>query len=364
MADDDYDFLQESTTGEFGGLGVEVGRENGYIRVISPIDDSPADRAGIKAGDLIIQVDNKPLREMLPEEAAQMMRGEPGTDVTVTIAREGQEPFDLTITREVIALASVRSRILIPGYAYIRISQFRVNTGNDLEAEIEELFEKHGELSGIILDLRNNPGGVLQASVHVVDSFISEGRIVYTKGRLEDVGMEFSATRKNVAGDVPLVVLINNGSASASEIVAGALQDHGRAIIMGTRSFGKGSVQTVLPLAEKRAIKLTTSLYYTPSGRSIQAQGIEPDIIVDEAFVTRRSTRVTQYNESDLRGHLSNGNGEEEQSDDMAAALISAEEVLVNDYPLNEALNVLKGINAFKPPRAPRTSGSFAQREN
>ncbi|HIA58355.1 MAG TPA: S41 family peptidase [Gammaproteobacteria bacterium] len=364
MADDDYDFLQESTTGEFGGLGVEVGRENGYIRVISPIDDSPADRAGIKAGDLIIQVDNKPLREMLPEEAAQMMRGEPGTDVTVTIAREGQEPFDLTITREVIALASVRSRILIPGYAYIRISQFRVNTGDDLEAEIEELFEKHGELSGIILDLRNNPGGVLQASVHVVDSFISEGRIVYTKGRLEDVGMEFSATRKNVAGDVPLVVLINNGSASASEIVAGALQDHGRAIIMGTRSFGKGSVQTVLPLAEKRAIKLTTSLYYTPSGRSIQAQGIEPDIIVDEAFVTRRSTRVTQYNESDLRGHLSNGNGEEEQSDDMAAALISAEEVLVNDYPLNEALNVLKGINAFKPPRAPRTSGSFAQREN
>ncbi|MCH7673140.1 MAG: S41 family peptidase, partial [Proteobacteria bacterium] len=255
MADDDYDLLQESTTGEFGGLGVEVGRENGYIRVISPIDDSPADRAGIKAGDLIIQIDNKPLREMLPEEAAQMMRGEPGTDVTVTIAREGQEPFDLTITREVIALASVRSRILAPGYAYIRISQFRVNTGDDLEAEIEELFEEHGELNGLILDLRNNPGGVLQASVGVVDAFISEGRIVYTKGRLEASSMDFSATPKNVAGDVPLVVLINNGSASASEIVAGALQDHGRAIIMGTRSFGKGSVQTVLPLSENRAIK-------------------------------------------------------------------------------------------------------------
>ncbi|HCS17986.1 MAG TPA: peptidase S41, partial [Erythrobacter sp.] len=184
--------------------GVEVGRENGYIRVISPIDDSPADRAGIKAGDLIIQIDNKPLREMLPEEAAGMMRGKPGTDVTVTIAREGQEPFDLTITREVIALTSVRSRILIPGYTYIRISQFRVNTGDDLEAEIEELFEEHGELKGIILDLRDNPGGVLQASVQVVDSFISEGRIVYTEGRLEEVGMEFSATRKNVAGDVPM----------------------------------------------------------------------------------------------------------------------------------------------------------------
>ena len=364
MVGDDYDLLQETTTGEFGGLGVEVGRENGYIRVISPIDDSPADRAGIKAGDLIIRIDNKPLREMLPEEAAQMMRGEPGTDVTITIAREGQEPFDLTITREVIALASVRSRILEPGYAYIRISQFRVNTGDDLEAEIEELFEEHGELSGIVLDLRNNPGGILQASVGVVDSFISEGRIVYTKGRLEGIGMEFSATRKNVAGDVPLVVLINNGSASASEIVAGALQDHGRAIIMGTRSFGKGSVQTVLPLGEKRAIKLTTSLYYTPSGRSIQAQGIDPDIIVDEAFVTRRTTRVTQYSESDLRGHLANGNSEEEQTDDMAAALISAEEVLVNDYPLNEALNVLKGINAYKPARTLRTSGSFAQRDN
>lgn len=363
MAGDDYDLLQETTTGEFGGLGVEVGREDGYIRVISPIDDSPADRAGIKAGDLIIQINNKPLREMLPEEAAQMMRGEPGSEVTVTVAREGQEPFDLTIVREVIALSSVRSRMLKPGYAYIRISQFRVNTDTELVDELEKLYHENNDLAGVVLDLRNNPGGVLQASVGVVDAFISQGRVVYTEGRLEQSGMEFSATSNTPAGDVPLVVLINNGSASASEIVAGALQDHGRAIIMGTRSFGKGSVQTVLPLDDRRAIKLTTSLYFTPNGRSIQAQGIEPDIVVDEAFVTRRSRSVMQYSESDLQGHLENGNDVATTDEEFAEALISAEEVLVNDYPLNEALNVLQGINAFKPPAPASTSGSFAQRD-
>jgi len=364
MSGSDYDQLQETTSGEFGGLGIEVGRQEGYIRVISPIDDSPADRAGILPGDLIIEIDNKPLREMSPDEAANMMRGEPGSSVTVTIAREGQEPFDLTIVREVIAINSVRSRLLEPGYAYVRISVFRVNTGDELEKEVENLLAEDPELKGIVLDLRNNPGGVLQAAVGVVDAFVSEGRIVYTKGRIEEGDMEFSATRRNVSDDVPLVVLINGGSASASEIVAGALQDHGRAVIMGTRSFGKGSVQTVLPLDETRAIKLTTSLYYTPNGRSIQAQGIEPDIIVDEAFVTRRSRNVAQYNESDLQGHLENGNGEAETTEEMAEALISAEEVLVNDYPLNEALNVLKGVNAFKPAQTPATGGEFAQRIN
>ncbi len=364
MADEEYDQLQETTTGEFGGLGVEVGRQDGYIRVISPIDGSPADRAGILPGDLIIEINNKPLREMSPDEAANMMRGEPGTEVTITVAREGQDPFDVTIVREVIAINSVRSQMIEPGYAYLRVSVFRVNTAEDLEREIAKLTNDNTELKGIILDLRNNPGGVLQAAVGVVDAFVNEGRIVYTKGRLEEGDMEFMATRRTVAGDAPLVVLVNGGSASASEIVAGALQDHGRAIIMGTRSFGKGSVQTVLPLDEKRAIKLTTSLYFTPSGRSIQAQGIVPDIIVDEAFVTRRSRNVAQYNESDLEGHLRNGNGEDDVTDDMAQALISAEEVLVNDYPLNEAMNVLKGINAFKPQRTSPASGSFAQRSN
>ncbi|MDD9889784.1 MAG: S41 family peptidase [Gammaproteobacteria bacterium] len=364
VVENEFDMLQETTTGEFGGLGIEVGREDGYIKVISPIDDTPADRAGIEAGDLIIQIDNRPTRQILPEEAAQLMRGEPGTEVTVTIAREGREPFDLTITREVIAITSVRSRMLEPGYAYVRISQFRANTANEIAEEIEELYAEHEVLKGMVLDLRNNPGGVLQASVGVVDAFIDQGRIVYTEGRIEGNDMEFMATTNTVAADVPLVVLINNGSASASEIVAGALQDHGRAIIMGTRSFGKGSVQTVMPLAEQRAIKLTTSLYFTPNGRSIQAQGIEPDIVVENAFVTRRSRSVAQVSESDLPNRLDNANEEAETNDEMANALISAEEVLVTDYPLNEALNVLKGINAFSPRPRVSASGTFAQRDN
>ena len=363
MAGQEYDALQETTSGEFGGLGIEVGRENGYIKVISPIDDTPADRAGIEAGDLIIQIDNKPLRELTPEEAANMMRGEPGTEVTVTIAREGMEPFELSVVREVIAITSVRSRILEPGYAYVRIAQFRLNTGEELEDELRELYAEHGELKGVVLDLRNNPGGVLQASVRVVDAFIEEGSIVSTKGRLEGNDMTFSASLATIAPDVPLAVLVNNGSASASEIVAGALQDHGRAVVMGTQSFGKGSVQTVLPLDDTRAIKLTTSIYYTPSGRSIQAQGITPDIIVGDAFVTRRSRSISQYNEADLPGRLANRNGEEivDSDEEMAEALISAEQVLVTDYPLNEALNVLKGVNAFRPAMR-GTAGSFAQR--
>jgi carboxyl-terminal processing protease len=248
VIENDFDTLQENTTGEFGGLGIEVGRENGYIKVISPIDDTPADKAGIEAGDLIIQIDGRPTRQILPQEAADLMRGEPGSEVTITVAREGQEPFDLTVTREIIAITSVRSRMLEPGYAYLRISQFRVNTSNELEEEIEELYAENDEIKGLVLDLRNNPGGVLQASVGVVDAFIDQGRIVYTEGRIEGNDMEFMATTNTVAGDVPLVILINNGSASASEIVAGALQDHARAIVMGTRSFGKGSVQTVMPL--------------------------------------------------------------------------------------------------------------------
>ena len=349
VIENDYDALQETTTGEFGGLGIEVGRENGYIKVISPIDGTPADKAGIEAGDLIIQINNTPTQQILPEEAATLMRGEPGTSVTVTVAREGQDPFDLTITREVIAITSVRSRVLEPGYVYLRISQFRVNTANELKEELEDIYSDGEEIKGIVMDLRNNPGGILQASVDVVDAFVNQGRIVYTEGRIEGNNMEFMATTDTVDEDVPMVVLINSGSASASEIVAGALQDQGRAIIMGTQSFGKGSVQTVMPLAEQRAIKLTTSLYFTPSGRSIQAQGIEPDILVENAFVTRRSRNVTQISESNLPNRLDNANSISEAEDEMTNALLSAEEVLVTDYPLNEALNVLKGINTLSP---------------
>ncbi|PDH33673.1 MAG: peptidase S41 [OM182 bacterium MED-G28] len=367
VIENDFDTLQENTTGEFGGLGIEVGRENGYIKVISPIDNTPADKAGIEAGDLIIQIDGRPTRQILPQEAADLMRGAPGSEVTITVAREGQEPFDLTVTREIIAITSVRSRMLEPGYAYLRISQFRVNTSNELEEEIEELYTENDEIKGLVLDLRNNPGGVLQASVGVVDAFIDQGRIVYTEGRIEGNDMEFMATTNTVAGDVPLVILINNGSASASEIVAGALQDHARAIVMGTRSFGKGSVQTVMPLGEQRAIKLTTSLYFTPSGRSIQAQGIDPDIVVENAFVTRRSRNIAQVSESNLPGRLDNANNQDNEAgtnEEMANALISAEEVLVTDYPLNEALNVLKGINAFQPQPRTNSSGTFAQRND
>jgi len=349
LAATEYDSLQETTTGEFGGLGIEVGQENSYIRVISPIDDTPADRAGIQAGDLIIRIDSQPLQDMLPEEAAGMMRGEPGTDVTITIVRDGEPaPFDLTITREVITVASVRSRNLEPGYGYIRIAQFRANTGDEVVEALQELQTENDELNGLVLDLRNNPGGVLPASVATVDAFISEGTIVSTKGRLDQSDMAFDATRSNPGGDTPLVVLINEGSASASEIVAGALQDHGRAIIMGNRSFGKGSVQTVLPLSEDRAIKLTTSLYYTPSGRSIQAFGIEPDIVVDEALITRLDRSRAAYSEADLQGHL-----ESTTEEPSARPQVSAQQILVNDYPLNEALNLLKGINAFGMQRSP-----------
>ncbi|MCP5347313.1 MAG: S41 family peptidase [Gammaproteobacteria bacterium] len=360
LAASEYDSLQETTTGEFGGLGIEVGQENGYIRVISPIDGTPADRAGIQAGDLIIRIDGQPLQEILPEEAAGMMRGEPGTDVTITVVREGQQaPFDITITREVIAVASVRNRTLEPGYGYIRIAQFRANTGNEVVDAIKELREENQQLKGLVLDLRNNPGGVLPASVAVVDAFISEGTIVTTKGRLSETDMEFEATRSTPAGDTPLVVLINEGSASASEIVAGALQDHGRAIIMGNRSFGKGSVQTVLPLSEDRAIKLTTSLYYTPSGRSIQAFGIEPDIAVEEAVITKLDRNSAAYSEADLQGHL-----ESTTETSGVRPQVSAQQILVNDYPLNEALNLLKGINAFGPRRAPLEYTQTAELNN
>lgn len=340
----DFDSLRETTTGEFGGLGIEVGRENGYILVIAPIDDTPADRAGLRSGDFIVAIDKRPVREMPPEEAANLMRGEPGTQVTLTVSRGGLEPFDVEIIREVIAVDSVRSRLLEPGYAYVRIPVFQLNTGEDFQQEIAGLLEDDAELKGLVLDLRNNPGGVLQASVDVVDTFVDSGRVVYTRGRLREAATEYFANAATAAPDLPVVVLINGGSASAAEIVAGALQDHGRAVVMGTRSFGKGSVQSVLPLDGDRAIKLTTSLYYTPNGRSIQAQGIAPDIIVEEAFITRRSRNVAQFAEADLPGSLENRDGAAEN----AAPLVSAAEVLITDYPLNEALNLLKGLNTLR----------------
>jgi carboxyl-terminal processing protease len=352
LSADDYDVLQQNTEGGFGGLGIEVGEEDGYIKVITPIDDSPAARAGVMPGDLIVEINGRPVRDMLVNDAVEQLRGEPGSTVRITLMRNNEpEPIDLTLTREVIAASSVRHRMLEPGYAYLRIAQFRMNTGEETLKALSEIKTANGPLKGMVLDLRNNPGGVLQASVEVADAFLTEGQIVYTDGRFADADSNFFATADDPSEGVPLVVLINTGSASAAEIVAGALQDHGRAVIMGTRSFGKGSVQTVLPLNNERAIKLTTSLYFTPEGRSIQAFGIEPDIMVDEALVTRVTNRRGIYSERDLEGHLPGINevsAEEENATPTVNTLTSAEQVVVSDFQLNEALNLLKGWNIME----------------
>jgi carboxyl-terminal processing protease len=343
LSADDFESLQESTEGQFGGLGIEVGEENGYIKVITPLDDSPAGRAGVMPGDLIVEINGRPLREMLVNDAVEMLRGAPGTSVRLTLMRENEpEPIDLILTREIINVVSVRHRMLEPGYAYLRIAQFRVNTGQEVVRALTRMQEENGgPLRGLVLDLRNNPGGVLQASVEVADAFLTNGQIVYTEGRFDASDGNFYATAADPSAGVPLVVLVNTGSASAAEIVAGALQDQGRAVIMGTRSFGKGSVQSVLPLNNERALKLTTSLYFTPSGRSIQASGIEPDIIVDEALVTRRMPRRGVYSERDLEGHLPGQN--EVPANSGPTPVTSAEQVVVSDYQLNEALTLLKG---------------------
>ncbi len=336
--------LQINTSGEFGGLGIEVGMENGFVKVVSPIDDTPADRAGVQAGDLIIQLDDKAVKGMSLMEAVNIMRGKPGTPIILTIVREGEaEPLKIRIVRDVITVRSVKSRTLEPGYGYVRIAQFQVNTGPDMIKALKEM-RKEGDLRGIVLDLRNNPGGVLQAAVDVADAFLSEGEIVYTKGRLPNSEVHYKANSNDTFDKLEIVVLINGGSASASEIVAGALQDHRRALVIGEKSFGKGSVQTVTPLSTRdRALKLTTALYYTPNGRSIQAQGIEPNLVVDRAKLTRVAARVS-IKEADLRGHLDNGNGEEGAEKAAEHEKIAKEEqdLALQDYQLFMALAALK----------------------
>ncbi len=335
--------LQDTTTGQFGGLGLEVGQEDGFIKVISPIDDTPASRAGIEPGDLIVKIDDHPVKGMSLMDAVDRMRGPAGSKITLTLVRGAGRPFDVELERAVIRVRSVRTDTLEPGYAYLRITQFQNNTGDEVRRSLATLKEQ-GELKGLIMDLRNNPGGVLQSAVEVADAFLSDGLIVYTKGRLPNSELRFNATAANPGGDLPLVVLINGGSASASEIVAGALQDRGRAVIMGTDSFGKGSVQTVLPLNNDRALKLTTALYYTPNGRSIQAQGIEPDIVVQRAQLTRDADEVS-YREADLLGHLNNGNGDGEERPTVRSSATGTNAERDADYQLNQALNLLKGLN-------------------
>ncbi len=346
---EEYKELRIGTTGQFGGLGIEVGMENGFIKVIAPIDDTPAQRAGIKAGDLIIRLDDKPVKGMTLQEAVKIMRGKPGTSITLTIVREGEDkPLKITITRAIIKIRSVKSRILEPGYGYVRITSFQSRTGEQLHKAIANL-KKEGALKGLILDLRNNPGGVLNAAVAVSDAFLERGKIVYTDGRIEEAKMEFKATPGDVIEGVPMVVLVNAGSASASEIVAGALQDHRRAIIMGQKSFGKGSVQTILPLSNGGAIKLTTARYYTPSGRSIQAEGIVPDIVLGMVRLETiaEAEEFKPVTEASLNRHLENGTRKQrpESKEDKAR---KENEALLKDYYLHEALNVLKGINIVK----------------
>lgn len=340
---DSFGDLQASTNGEFGGLGLEVGMENGFVRVISPIDDTPAKKAGIESGDLIIKLDDKPVKGMSLNEAVNHMRGPQGSDITLTIVRDGgNRPMQVVVTRDLIKVLSVRSRTLEPGYGYLRIAQFQAQTGLETVEALTDM-QVNGHLKGLVLDLRNNPGGVLQSSVDVVDALLDAGMIVYTEGRMDNSRTEFHARPGDMIGGTPVVILINRGSASASEIVAGALQDHNRAIIMGTDSFGKGSVQTVMPISEERAIKLTTALYFTPNGRSIQAKGIEPDILVERAKVEKLEPG-TGITEADLNGHLENASGEKSNGT-TARKNKSNSDLQMRDNQLYEALSLLKGLN-------------------
>jgi len=344
---EDLDDLQENTRGEFGGLGIEIELQNGFVRIITPIDDTPALKAGVEAGDLIVKIDSHTVNGLSLQEAVDLMRGKPGTQVTLTVVRESlPQPLEIKITRDIIKVASIKHRSLEAGYGYIRITQFQVQTGTDLIKAIKKLQKENQPLKGLVLDMRNNPGGVLNAAVEVSDAFLTDGLIVYTSGRLPNSELRFNATPKNPSQDVPLVVLINGGSASASEIVAGALQDHHRAIILGTQSFGKGSVQTVLPLTNDSALKLTTARYFTPSGRSIQAEGITPDLIVETTRVTSTVKPSLRIKESDLKGHLSNGDEKEKAPSKNGPEIALAEK----DFQLYEALNLLKGLHIFSNP--------------
>lgn len=355
----EYDGFKEVTTGQFGGLGIKVTMENGFVKVISPIDDTPAQRAGIKAGDLIIKLDKKHVKGLSLTEAVKIMRGKPGSDILLTIIRGvAGAPLKITITRAIIKVKSVKNKILEKDYGYLRISNFQPKTGQELTDAMAKLKEKNeGDLKGLVLDLRNNPGGVLNAAVAVSNAFLEEGLIVYTEGRIKNSEMRFSATAGDVINGIPLIVLINAGSASASEIVAGALQDHKRAIIMGQKSFGKASVQTILPTSHNNtAIKLTTARYYTPSGRSIQAEGIEPDIVL--ARIKLESLGDSEFKpikEVDLTRHLENGKAQKEDSgtDNEDDSKEDGKEddkdkdgdLAIQDYPLHQALTLLKGLS-------------------
>lgn len=353
-----YKHLKEGTSGEFSGLGIEVDMEDGLIKVISPIDDTPAQRAGIQPGDIIFRLDEKSIKDMTMDESIKIMRGKPGTEIKLSIIREGRDkPLIITLKRAVIKVKSVKSRLLEKNYAYIRLSIFQLRTANELKKALKKLRSESESqsLKGLILDLRNNPGGILNGSVAVADVFLNKGLIVYTKGRIKDSNLKFFATHGDMMQGAPVVVLVNAGSASASEIVAGALQDHKRAVIMGSDTFGKGSVQTIKPLTSTTAIKLTTARYYTPSGRSIQAEGIVPDITLANISLKESAHDSSmQVKEADLKGHLeqtrkvdkNNPHGNSKQKNKKRNQK-EANTDKETDYGLHEALNLLKGMSIF-----------------
>ncbi len=347
MDPEQFKELRVGTEGEFGGLGIEVTMEDGLVKVVSPIDGSPAAHAGIKPGDFIIQLDQKAVKGMTLNDAVKYMRGKPGSQIKLTVVREGSnKPLTFTLTRSIIKIESVKNRILEPGYGYIRISQFQANTGDSLNHALKTLKrENKGNLKGLVLDLRNNPGGVLNAAVSVADTFLNKGLIVYTDGRVPDSRLKFSATPGDALNGAPIVVLVNGGSASASEIVAGALQDNKRAIIMGTKTFGKASVQTIIPMSDGSALRLTTARYYTPSGRSIQNLGIVPNVIVDEMKIAKQqNANDGMLKEADLAGHLQNTGPANPNAPAPEAVPV---DTVGSDYQLQEALNLLKGITIY-----------------
>ena len=341
--------MQVETQGEFGGLGIEVTMENGVVRVVSPIDDTPAFRAGMQPGDYITHLDGEPVLGLELGDAVDKMRGKVGTDLTMTVIRGDQEPFDVTITRAVITIQSVRSRFE-GDIGYLRITSFSGQTSSGVERALRKFSDEKGDsLQGVVLDLRNNPGGLLSQAVEVSDAFLDKGEIVSTRSKIASESERHNARAGDLANGLPVVVLINGGSASASEIVAGALQDHGRAIILGTESFGKGSVQTIIPLRKHGAMRLTTARYYTPSGRSIQAKGIDPDIVVEQAKIEEVNAGPGRR-EADLRGAL---DSEEENVGEQvpgagteAEETVSAEDTPV-DYQLSRALDLLRGISLY-----------------
>lgn len=355
--------LQTATQGEFGGLGIEVTMEKGIIKVVAPIDDTPAAKAGIKPGDYIVKLGATSVQGLTLKEAVNLMRGKQGTDITLTILREGEnKPLTKVLTRDIIQIKSVKSELIDNAYGYVRLSHFQAKTSEDMIKAITELKKTAGgKLKGLILDLRNNPGGLLDAAIETSDAFINndnkgkEELIVYTEGRLPNSTFTAKASPGDILDNAPIVVLINGGSASGSEIVAGALKDNKRAVLLGTKSFGKGSVQTVLPLDGKSAIKLTTALYFTPAGTSIQATGITPDVLVQDRKIpenaTSLSNQTAMMSEADLSGHLKNALKEPKKKNkdtELKASSTNTKKLIHKDYQLHEALTLLKGMSVLR----------------